>query len=251
MKFIDTPNLPEKPVCLALVDGRISSAAGAALEQLGIRLLKTRFHKGLYEAVSCHPDMFINHIGGRLIVHAPGIGKDLETELAEAGFRLIRGDTELQPAYPRDIAYNAVRIGRFWFHNLRHTDPVLRRELEREGIEPVHVEQGYTKCSVALIDEKTIITADRGIARAAEGKGIRVLEIEPRQNILLPGLDYGFIGGSTGLVGKYRLAVNGYAPGLKSFEAINSLTLDINGEVLSLSALDVTDIGSILPLMTV
>ena len=250
MSFIEVPNLPEKPVSLAAVDERISPESCAVLEGLGVSLIKIQRHPCLYGAVSSHPDMLLHPVGGDLIVHAPGISDELGVLLARAGFRLIKGAAELSPEYPRDIAYNAARIGRFYFHNLKYTDSVLRKELEKAGVEPVHVEQGYTKCSVALVDENTMITSDKGIARTAEGKGIDALLIDPGQGILLPGLDYGFIGGATGLLGKHRLAVNGAADGLKSFEAIRSLLFSKNGALHSLSGLPVTDIGSILPLMT-
>lgn len=250
MRFIETPHLPEKSVSLAAVDGRLSPEACASLERLGVGLIKVPCHPSLYGAVSCHPDMLLHHVGGDLIVHAPGIGAGLEASLAEAGFRLVRGAAELSPGYPLDIAYNAARVGRFYFHNLKFTDAVLRKELEKAGVEPVHVEQGYTKCSTAIVDENTIITSDKGIAGAAEKKGVEALLINPAQGILLPGLDYGFIGGATGLVEKHRLAVNGAADGLKSFEAIRLLLSSRNGGLYSLSGLPATDVGSILPLLT-
>ncbi len=250
MNFIEIPNLPQKPLRLAIADGRISAAAEEALGRLGVRLLKTERHPSLYEAVSFHPDMLLHPTGGERIVHAPGIGSGLEAALAEAGFRLICGDTGLAPEYPKDIAYNAARVGSFYFHNLKHTDPVLRRELEKAGAEPVHVEQGYTKCSVAIVNESAIITSDAGIARAAEKKGIQALQIPPAQNILLPGLNTGFIGGATGLVDKLALAVNGRARLLEAYEPIRRFLSQKNCSLLSLSGLQVTDTGSIIPLMT-
>ena len=250
MDFIEIPNLPQKPVCLAVVDGRISSAAQATLERLGVVLLKTQRHPCLYEAVSFHPDMLLHHTGGNHIVHAPGIGFELAASLMEAGFRLICGETELAPVYPRDIAYNAARVGDFYFHNLKHTDPMLRKELEKAGAEPVHVEQGYTKCSIAIIDDSIIITSDAGIARAAGKKGIQALLIHPAQNILLPGLDSGFIGGATGLVGKNKLSVNGDTRLLQDYTSIYRFLSQKKCELLSLSDLQVTDTGSIIPLMT-
>lgn len=250
MDFIEIPNLPQKPVSLVVVDGRISVAAEASLERLGVTPLKTERHPGLYEAVSFHPDMLLHHTGGNRIVHAPGIGSALAASLLEAGFRLICGETELTPEYPRDIAYNVARVGGFYFHNLKHTDPVLRKELEKAGAEPVHVEQGYTKCSVAVIDDRTIITSDAGIASVSKTKGIRALLIDPAQNILLPGLNYGFIGGATGLLGKNRLSVNGDARLLKDYHPISRLLSQKGCELLSLSGEQVTDTGSVIPLTT-
>lgn len=251
MNFIDIPNLPQNPVCLAVVDGRISAAAEAALIRLGVRLLKTQRHPCLYEAVSFHPDMILHHTGRNRIVHAPGMGSKLAASLVEAGFTLKCGETGLASEYPRDIAYNAARVGNFYFHNLKHTDPVLRKELENADVEPVYVEQGYTKCSIAIIDDSTIITSDVGIVRAAERKGIQALLIRHDQNILLPGLDMGFIGGATGLADRHRLAVNGDASLLEDYIPVYRLLSQKKIQLLSLSDLQVTDTGSIIPLMTV
>ena len=38
--------------------------------------------------------------------------------------------------------------------------------------------QGYARCSVCVVDENSIITADAGIAAAAEGRGLDVLRIQ-------------------------------------------------------------------------
>ena len=55
--------------------------------------------------------------------------------------------------------------------------------------------QGYARCSVCVVDENSIITADRGIAAAARKNGIDVLMIRPGF-IALDGFPYGFIGGA-------------------------------------------------------
>lgn len=250
MNFVNMPNLPEKPVACAVVDGRISKDIEKKLHENGILPIKTFGHTKVYEAISYHPDIMLYHIEHDLVIYAPGTCINLLGKLSNLGFKLIKGASELSPDYPADIAYNAVRVGGFIFCNSAHTDPVLMAEAVKRGLEPVNVRQGYAKCSISVIDEKSIITADAGIAKAAEKKGLDVLLLDNRQNIILPGMDYGFIGGSSGLIDKNRWAVYGDAKSLSSYKKIYDF-LSIRGiEIISLSKGPVVDYGSILPLMT-
>lgn len=250
MKFVDTPNLPGGPVDWVIADGRISEKMEKGLLQLGIRAIKTIRLPTVYEAVAYHPDIMLHHLGGNRIIHAPGVGCRLLDELKCMGFYLIKGETLLSPNYPGDIAYNVARVGSFAFHNLRHTDPVLRDELERLGVELVNVKQGYAKCSVSIVDKHAIITSDAGIARAAEKNGVEALLIESENNILLPGLNYGFIGGSSGLADSHIWMLSGNVRKLKSFSKIIQFLKNRNIGITSLTDEDVVDIGSIIPILT-
>lgn len=250
MNFIDMPNLPQKAVQTAIVDGRISKSMEKGFSEKGIRLIKTRKHCMVYEAVSFHPDIMLHHIGAEKIVYAPGTDAELLNELSSMGFGLIRGKTVLSAHYPGNIAYNVARVGSLAFHSLKYTDAVLAEELGKAGIELIHVNQGYAKCSTAVINERTIITADPGIAKAAEKKGIEVLKIHQDTGIMLPGLDKGFIGGCSGLIDKNSWAVAGNAGTLESFFTIKSFLKYKNMEIISLSNEKVVDIGSIIPILT-
>jgi hypothetical protein len=250
-QFIETPNIPDKAVSLAVVDGRVCKDAGAAFAKRGVRLLKTGRHLGLYDAVTFHPDMQIHHIGGNVVVFAPGTDESLLASLRGEGFKLLAGETELSPNYPLDIAYNAARVGGFYFHYLRYTDPVLKRELEKSGIQPINVAQGYTKCSVSIIGPESIITADCGIAAAAEKAGIDVLLINSRQNISLPGMNTGFIGGCSGMLDKDTWAVFGNPETLADFKRIYRFLSERKIHICQIMPGQVTDYGSIIPLLTV
>jgi hypothetical protein len=213
--------------------------------------IKTERLPGVYEAISWHPDIMLHHIGGRSMVYAPGTSASILGKLYDYGFELIEGKSILLSKYPFDIAYNIARVGNFAFHNLEYTDPVIKNLLESQGVELVHIKQGYAKCSISIVDENSIISSDAGIAKAAAKKGLEVLLIPPEENIMLPGLNNGFLGGSTGLLEKNIWAVSGDAGKLKSYTGIKSFLDSKNIAIKSLSNSEVTDIGSILPLLTV
>ncbi len=249
MFFFANPNLPDRPVSLAVVDSRISDASSRCLERYGVKQLRLPAHRALYDAVSSHPDIMLHHIGGDLIIHAPGMDAGFLAALRYCGFSLIQGEKALTATYPGDIAYNVARVGKYYFHNLRYTDPVIVNHLDRLGIEPVHTEQGYAKCSILPVDEKSIVTTDAGIAKAAEKKGLDVLMLECGSSIRLNGLNYGFIGGACAMISDTACAVNGSLKKLVDSERFISFLSKKQINIIELSNYDVTDIGSIIPLM--
>ena len=105
----------------------------------------------------------------------------------------------LRSDYPRDVIYNACSTGKFFIHNLKYTDPALLTKADELGLIKVDVPQGYARCSTCVVNANSIITYDRGIAKAARAAGLDVLEIAPG-HVELPGYDTGFIGGTGGLV---------------------------------------------------
>lgn len=248
MGFITNPNLPEKPVGLAVVDGRINGKIEKSLAEKGVKVLKTCAHTSVYAAISHHPDIMLHHLGEEYVIYAPGTSQSLLDALKQLGFVLLEGEKRLGSKYPDNIAYNVARVGKIAFHNFKYTDRVLTNELLKRGVKLINVNQGYSKCSVSIVGEDAIITADRGIAKVAGENGINVLLIEPEENIVLPGLACGFIGGSTGLVDKGKLAVSGDIGTLRSAQNILDFIKQRDMEVFSLSDEMVIDIGSVLPL---
>lgn len=248
MKFLVTPNMPQAHVMLAAVDGRIPAAMEQKLRSMGIELIKTPLYAGVGGPIAGHPDLVLHPIGEDRMVIAPDTDPQLQSTLTSYGFTLIKGATSLSAKYPGDIAYNVARVGGFYLHNLRYTDPVLRAELEKAGAEPIHVEQGYAKCAAAIVGCNRIITSDAGMAKAADRKGIEVLLIPPDEEIRLPGLNYGFIGGSSGLVGPSAWAVFGSSERLSASAQIGHFLRNIGMETVSLSEGPVIDLGSLLPL---
>lgn len=250
MEFIQVPNLPDAPAAAVLMDGRIGEKIEKSLTEAGILVLKTAAHTGIYEAVCFHPDMLLHHLGCNDMVYAPGTDGVLLDALAKLGFRLIPGLSRLSSKYPFNIAYNVARVGNLAFHNEKFTDPVLKMELDKRGVEFVDVKQGYSKCSISVVSQNAIITSDCGIERAAVKKGLDVLLLPPEEGIRLPGLDYGFIGGSTGMLDKRLWAITGDAQNLKSFYKIHDFLTAKEVKIISLSDEYIVDVGSIIPLLT-
>ncbi len=235
---------------VAVVDMRADRHIFENLSARRWKVLKMPPYPGMDNELSCHPDIMLHHVGGVKIVYAPGISEAIIRWFKTNGFDMVEGKLRLKPDYPGDVGYNVARVGRFAFHNLKYTDPVLKAELEAQGTEFINVRQGYAACSVSAVGRLGMITADSGIAEAAEKVGIAVLLIEPEAGIQFPGGQagsrYGFIGGATGLAGKGEWLISGDLGLLKATGSIRAFLEAHAVKPVILSEGVVCDIGKIM-----
>ena len=146
-----------------------------------------------------HPDMVIFPIDFKTFVAAPNVYDYYRNVLGSLGIKVIKGGKTLSRNYPEDIAYNVARIGRYAVHNTKHTDQVLKYYLEEAGIQFIHVNQGYTKCSIAPVSDNKALTSDFLIHEKLISYNIDCMYIDPKV-VYLKGYNNGFIGGCTGLI---------------------------------------------------
>lgn len=249
--MISVPYIPSSPVNKVLIAGNAPEPVLKSLASRGIEPVKTASLPTLPKNLSYHPDMQFVNISEGVIVCARGIHEDIKHRLKDLGYEIISGNSPLAPQYPSDIAYNCAVVGRFAFLNMRYTDDKVIEILKKSGKTLLHVPQGYAKCSIAIVNEEAIITADLKIHEKAVQNGIDSLLIPPQKNIVLDGYNYGFIGGSCGLISKTGLAFSGSYDCLDSADLIVKF-LDKHGVVpVSLGNSNIVDIGSIIPLCTV
>lgn len=190
----------------ALVDYRISDEEKESLEALNMEVLMVPPFKQLYDAVCGHPDMLLNIINDNTIVVHKEIGLNFMRELEKYNYKILFSNCTLKQNYPLDIILNAVNFENLFVHNINYTDNTLLLNVNNKKIKSVT--QGYSKCSTAIISDDAIMTSDKGIAKAFNEENIDVLLLPPG-DIILPGLNYGFIGGSCGLLEKGSLAFYG------------------------------------------
>jgi hypothetical protein len=153
----------------------------------------------IYGSILCHPDIYIFQLDANTCVCSPMIAEEIIDSFHMAGIKIVFGKNVPRGGYPDTSCYNAVKIGKFFFHNLTCTDTVLLDALNKYTIKQIHVSQGYTRCSTVPVGDTGLITSDLGIARAAAKEGFDVLCIS-KGDILLPGEKYGFLGGASGIM---------------------------------------------------
>jgi hypothetical protein len=172
-----------------------------------------------YPAVSSHPDMYMTNGGGKLIM----AGKDEKR---------------------RYLGYNCVFLDKYLIHNLKLTAPKVMEAADSLGLEKIHVNQGYTKCSCAVVDGRSVITADEGICSVLRRyPDIDVLKIRAG-HVVLPGFEYGFLGGASGRAGDTVL-FNGDLGLHPDGGEIRRFIADRGFEVADFKGRELMDIGTI------
>lgn len=197
-----------------------------------------------YASIACHPDIYFFQLGPKTLIHSPGLSERTLAPLREAGIELIRGETAPGGHYPDTAVYNALRVGNILFHNLKHTDPVILERSRGAGLKPVDISQGYSRCAALVVDEKAIITADRGIASAARNEGIEVLLIGPG-SVYLPGEDRGFIGGAGGIGPNGEIIVLGGIRSHPQYDQIMHFIAGHKKEYVDVKGLPLYDAGGL------
>jgi len=243
-----SPNLPTEKVSAAVV-GSVDPRVIHSLEAMGVWTLTVGPNRSLPAALCRHADLLAHPLGNGAVLAAQGESR-LCNALSGFGFAVTCLKKELAPHYPGDVALNAARIGNRLVCNEKATAPELLEAARQTGLEVINVRQGYAKCSLCIVSENAVITADEGLACSLNQAGLDVLKIIPGC-IRLPGYGYGFIGGCCGKLDATTMAFAGdiltHPDGKKilSFlesHGVSSCNLLEEGEKL-------LDIGSILPVM--
>lgn len=185
----------------AVVDCRISENALAGLDRCGFFPILMPPSVLLDAPVASHPDMLM-FFGDAIFCHEE-YEKTAKRELEQishlTGLGIVVSHEPTGKKYPSDILFNAARVGGNIFCRQGAVSELIVSYAGRASLTLVPVRQGYAECSVCHISDSAIVTSDAGIAKAARGKGIRVLEISPG-GIGLEGCRAGgFIGGASGL----------------------------------------------------
>jgi hypothetical protein len=206
LKLITIHNARSVTMNTAIIDCRTSEEELYSLKKLNFSPLLCPISQDLYPAVSGHPDMQICIINKHNIVVNNSIEINFTNRLSKLNKIIHRTAKSLNSKYPQDIILNALILGDIFVHRLDSTDLKLL-ELTKE-MKKINVNQGYTKCSAAIVNDKAIITSDKSIIESLKDSDIDILYVPPG-DIELPGLDYGFIGGTCGLLNEKSMAFFG------------------------------------------
>ena len=218
------------------------------LSKENVEIIKVFPSKNVYEAINGHPDIQLNIISNKEIVVHEELFDTLKNNSSLYVFNLniIKAKAPLKNTYPCDISLNAVNLKNFFIHNLKFTDKNLLKLVKNKTL--INVKQGYTKCSCAIINDKAIITSDVGIYNELKKYPIDVLGISAK-DISLPLLNYGFIGGTCGLISKGTIAFLGNLNFHPYGKDIEKFLIKHDVKPIFLSNKPLIDRGSILTLI--
>ncbi|MBQ9914734.1 MAG: hypothetical protein IJO50_01185 [Clostridia bacterium] len=226
-----------------LVDGRYFDVVNQAFGR-GRIFLPTVCHPALPEETAFHPDMALCPVAPGQVVCAPELFETYRELLAPFGIAVLCGETALGGDYPGDIAYNVLITEYCAFSRADCTDKVLKKCLKEQKKPLISVSQGYARCST-LSFGTSMITADPTLCGAGKEAGLTVLSISPG-HILLPGYDYGFIGGASGLLDGKTICFFGGLDTHPEGVTIRKFIENQGFSVMDIPGKPLTDIGTVL-----
>lgn len=139
-----------------------------------------------------HADLSIFKRANKIVLAQYLRGNSIVNNLTSRGYDIIFSKTQQGAAYPEDINLCAADIGGKLLHNIKYTDKTILNLYN----EKININQAYSRCTISVIDEHSIITADRGIYNAIKNIGFDILLIN-EIGISLEGFSCGFIGGAS------------------------------------------------------
>lgn len=246
MKYIEKPNLPQSRVGVVAISSCASESI-RKLNNLGIKTIKIKPDIRLPLPINSHADIQMLHIGKAYI-----FSQNEHLYTGESDIKFDRHIISEIPGriYPDDVRLNCSIIGNKVICNPKTISKDVLDYFERNSYSIINVNQGYSKCSVCIVNENSIITDDKSIFTAAQKFFDDVLFVS-KGSVRLNGYNYGFIGGCCGKIDKDRLAFNGIIESHTDYKLILDFLNKHNINCVELNNSPLTDIGGILPLMEV
>lgn len=180
-----------------IVNREIPHKIKSALQTQKIEIFDTCKANILNRSLGLHPDIQIHFLANDIAVCAPEFYEYYQ-KILPSNIYLHRGDKSLTVTYPGDCAYNIARLGNYAIGNIHTMSSVLKDMYHALGVSLLHVNQGYAKCNICIVNSHALITEDKGIYSCVSGIGeIDCLYLKPGE-ISLDGFSHGFIGGASG-----------------------------------------------------
>jgi hypothetical protein len=199
----------------------------------------------IYEAIDGHVDIQLNILNKeeKTLIVQKNINKDFLNFLSSNSIKYILSESSLENLYPDNIILNALITEKYFIHNINFSDKNLIDTQSRKKI--INVKQGYTKCSILPIRNEAFITSDRGIFESMKKEDIDILLIPPG-DILLPPLNYGFIGGTGGMISENKLGLFGELNNYLYGDEVYKFLYKYDVEPIYLKKGKLTDRGSLM-----
>ena len=233
-----------------IIDERMRQIEKEKLKKLGYELIEIEQSKEVYEEISSHVDIFTCKIGKKLIVE-PTQYDDIQLQLQNQEI-IEQGNETIESKYPFDIKYNVCIIGNKALHNFEYTDLKIKEELQHQEYKLINTTQGYTNCSIAVIDDNSAIVEDKGLYKILQKHNIDVLYLQYEPDIkLLNSEGYskrkGFIGGVISRIDN-KVFVSGDLNKIDPNGQIREFIEKRKLEIIEFKGLDIIDYGGIVRL---
>ena len=217
---------------IVIIDERMRKIEKEKLKELGYKLKEIKKSDNVYPEISAHVDIFTCKIGEKLIVE-PSKYIQIKNDF-QKWYNIEKGVEYIDKKYPYDIIY---------------TDSKIKEELVKQGYELINTTQGYTNCSIAVIDDNSAIVTDKGLYKILLKHKVDVLYLKNELDIkLLNENGYsnikGFIGGAISRINN-NIIISGDLKKIDKDGSIKQFIQQRDLNIIDFSGLDVIDYGGI------
>lgn len=241
--FLKNPNLPQRKVTTVFANCD-DNTLEKAFEELSVKVVKPTQSELLEAPVRLHADILANYVGNNTFL--VDYHQNELIEFVEQSGGMVKIINNIKSPYPNDCLLNFADIGDYIICNKSNLSQKILEALPQKQI--IDVNQGYSKCSVCIVNHNTIITDDISIYNAvSQYAHIKSLLVE-KGSVRIEKYDYGFFGGCCGLIDKDLLLFNGDLSTHNDFRNIIEFLNINNVNYIDVKGKPLTDIGSIIPI---
>ena len=241
---LKTPYIPHDKVTVVAVSDSADESLFQKLNELGIEAIKTQRSNNVKD-INYHSDLFLlNVYQDKLFIDESQ--NDSFVKYLTIGYKLKK-ISGIRSPYPFDCGLNCVVMGDKIICNKDTVSSAVLESAHSIGYKLIDVNQGYTKCSVCIVDDNALITDDESIYIACQNNMIDSILIS-KGSVRLKGFDYGFIGGCTGLIDKNKMLFNGDLNYHTDCNRIIDFLGKYSVKPVIIENRPLEDIGSIIPL---
>lgn len=222
----------------AIIDASAYADTKEILNNYGFNVVETLKIPQINDSTATHPDMQFLYFGSNFALTVDQCYDYYKNSFPDLNFKSIGS---VYSPYPYDSLLNVTIVGDYCFATKKQWETINRFI----DLKPIIIKQGYSKCNICILNNKAIITSDKGIASEAPKNHLKAYFL-PSDEIALSGYKNGFWGGCCGLIDNNKLLFNGDITALNCYNDLIDILEKEKIEPIYHRAGELRDIGSIL-----
>lgn len=253
LRLLSKPLLPESKIKTVFMSGKNNEFISVLSEDYDIDVIKAGENKNLDKQISDHADCNLVQIENTFFISDLNYKNKIVNYLTSKSVNTLNNinidliSDVVKSPYPDDVKLNVKTIGNSIICNSDYISTDIKRFITDKQISIIHANQGYSACSSIVLNNNALITDDESIYRSSIRYGIDTLLIS-KGSVKLNGYDYGFIGGTCGMIDKNLLAFTGNLSMHTDYVNIIAFFNKYNIDYVELRKGPLIDIGGIIPL---
>ena len=252
-KLLNIPLLPENKVSGVFISGEYPEINQALKDKYGITSVIVNQNRNLAPEISSHADCMMVQMNKNSFIIESGNSDHFVNYLTKikgelnSDFNVIQSREKIQSPYPGDVCLNVKVMGNSVIGNKKYISSDILEFCNNHNMRIIHTNQGYSACSTIILNDNALITDDESIFTSSGINGIDCILIS-KGSVKLKGHNYGFIGGTCGMINKNLIAFTGKLSTHTDSDIIINFLDKHNIDFVELTDGPLIDIGGIIPI---